>query len=231
MLTYETLEIGTCLNVAISAVGHSALHSCVGVPTAIKNLGAQDMRGSLLHPPPPDRPPQVPPAAALDPIGEGDSPSSLTSPTPGFLPGSSIPEADLDAFARIASADSRVARSTSADSRVSMRDLCAFERSTSMDSRVSMRGAVLAPANASGLSRHSSGTGSLGSGGIDDLRLHPIVRGAFTMRSELMHCFVSYRVTTEGMALTLQQSSAETGALQLSRPLRATAAHRAPLTP
>ena len=42
--------------------------------------------------------------------------------------------------------------------------------------------------------------------------------------------FVSYRVTTEGMVLTLQQSSAETCALQLSRPLRAPATHRAPPT-
>jgi hypothetical protein len=50
----------------------------------------------------------------------------------------------------------------------------------------------------------------------------------FTLRGELMHCFVSYRVATEGIFLTLHQQ--ESSALLHSRPLRAPAAHRAPLT-
>jgi hypothetical protein len=32
----------------------------------------------------------------------------------------------------------------------------------------------------------------------------------FTLRGQLMHAFISYRVATEGMVLTLRQISAET---------------------
>ena len=141
---------------------------------------------------------------AVRPVGEDDPPTSQASPTPGFLPGSSIPETDLDAF-------------EGSDTP----PLC--KRSASVERSATMRCAVLAPATAPGLSHPSAG-------GVDDLRLLPIVRGTFTLRGELMHCFVSYRVNTEGMVLTLQQSSAETCTLQLCRPLTAPAAHRAPLT-
>ena len=138
---------------------------------------------------------------AVTPVGEGDSPTSLATCTPGLLPGSPNQETDLGAFA---STDTPLPSKLYASS----------------DSRATMRGSVLAPANSPGLSHP---------GGVDDRRLRPVVRGTFTMRGELMHCFVSYRVTTEGMALT--RSSAKTCALLHSCPLRAPAAHRAPLTP
>jgi hypothetical protein len=37
-----------------------------------------------------------------------------------------------------------------------------------------------------------------------------VTRGLFTLRGQLMHAFVSYRVATEGMVLTLHQISADT---------------------
>ncbi|KAJ1495813.1 hypothetical protein T484DRAFT_3099689 [Baffinella frigidus] len=58
------------------------------------------------------------------------------------------------------------------------------------------------------------------------------LRGTFSMRGELMHAFVSYRVSTEGTDLTFRQSSEKRHpALLHARPLLAPAAHRAPLRP
>ena len=40
-----------------------------------------------------------------------------------------------------------------------------------------------------------------------------VPRGMFTLRGELMHCFVSYRVSTEGIFLTLHQQESSVGSL------------------
>ena len=112
-------------------------------------------------------------------VGEGDSPTSLATYTPGFLPGSSIQETDLDAFE---------GSDTPPPSK----------RSAPPHRSATLRGAALAPANAPGRSHPSTG-------GVYDLHLLPVPRGTFSMRGELMHTFVSYRVNTEGMVLTLQQ--------------------------
>jgi hypothetical protein len=163
------------------------------------------MRGGLLAPAP-EPSQEVALVVVLEgrdvPIGEGDShpPSPLETSPPGFLPGSSVQETDLDAATDIVTPHS-------------------WKRFASSARRGSMRGAVLS---------HP------GTGGADDIRLLPtsaVVRGTFTMRGELLHCFISYRVATEGMVLTLHQSSAKTCNLLHSRPWRPPAVHPAPLIP
>ena len=140
---------------------------------------------------------------AFSPFGEDESQPWLARATAplSFLQHLSFQEADLDA-----AAGSGTPRPSSDE----------------WTRLFSLRGAVLAPApNTSVL--HPGPAGAEG--------IHVLPTGTFTMGGELMHCFVSYRVTTEGIVLTLRQSSAETCALLLSRPSRAPAAHRAPLTP
>lgn len=138
--------------------------------------------------------PELPPVAVLVfgwefPIGEGDSqraPALATSP-PGCLPGSPIQEADLDAAA--GSVTPGPSRPPAASAHF-----------------ISTRGAVLAPSNnphldppdVSGrMNPFISRTAS--SSSYVDLRTLP--RGTFTLRGELMHAFISYRVATEGMPL------------------------------
>ena len=131
-------------------------------------------------------PPEVPLAAFLDP--GLSAPALATSPT-DFLPGSTIQEADLDAAAGSGTLDP----SSAVPTRV-----------------VSMRGAVLAPATNHAVSHPSinpavySSTHSLVSAqGPEDIRVLPasavMAQRRFTMRGELMHAFVSYRVSTEGI--------------------------------
>ena len=107
-------------------------------------------------------------------IGEGDSQPWQ----PGLLPGSSIQDADLDTAA--GSGMPQPSRPPAASSQF-----------------VPMRGAVLAPISEIFTVSHP------GTGGAEDMRVLPTstyaTRGRFSLRGELFHCFVSYRVVTEGM--------------------------------
>ena len=115
---------------------------------------------------------------AVYPIGEGDAqpvPALAASP-PCFLPGSSmIEEADLDAA----------------------EGSCAAPKEAAVfRSVISMRGAVLAPASNSAVLHP-------GMEAPTDILVLPasvvLPRGSmFSMRGELMHAFISYRVVTEG---------------------------------
>jgi hypothetical protein len=146
----------------------------------------------------------VPLVAALEqdwdpvrPIGEGDS---QPAPSPsGFLSASSVQETDLHPPA--GSGTWYPTRSLADSHAVA-----------------TVRGAVLAPAG--------KGTGEKG----DVFRILPTsvtqLPASFTLRGELMHAFLSYRVATEGMVLQLHQSSSYTPC-----PAPFTSPHRAPLIP
>jgi len=174
---------------------------------SLQQFRTRAMQGGLL-PAPSEPSPEAPLVEVLEgrdvPIGEDDShpPAPLETSPPGFLPGSPVHEADLDA----------ALDSDTGGQGFEPQAPHPSKRFASKDRRGSMRGAVLS---------HP------GTGGADDIRLLPtsaVVRGTFTMRGELLHAFISYRVATEGMVLTLHQ------ALLHSRPLSPPAAQRVFLT-
>ena len=124
---------------------------------------------------------------AVSPIGEEPAPALATS-LPSFLPGSCVQKADLDAGTPSSAASTQ---------------------------NVSLRGVVLAPATNPAVSHPDESLLRRPSAeGPEDIRVLPasavVPRGMFSMAGSLMHVFVSYRVSTEGIVLTLHQSSAET---------------------
>ena len=110
------------------------------------------------------------------PMDEHGSGWGLAMPLPTVLSGSSFHESDLE---------------TDPD--------CPLSPVASNQSFITMRGAVLAldpPGNATTVS-HPSSFRRVPSE-VDGLTTLPL--GEFNLREELMHCFISYRVATEGDA-------------------------------
>ena len=132
-------------------------------------------------------------------INEGDSqpaPAMAASP-PCFLPESSIQETDMDAAACVWTTDPYRPRAALSRFGSTRGALLAPEDKPAVShlgtegpgdaASKSFRGAVLASTHAEG-----------------DIRIPTsavVTRGMFTLRGELMHAFVSYRVATEGMVL------------------------------
>ena len=133
---------------------------------------------------------------AVHPFCEG---GSLPAPSPpGFLAASSIQTTDLEAAA-----------GRSGTSYPSGRPPAALHRV------VSMRGSVPAqagrhagsPVDRTPFRRAATLRGNVRVAAATSMAP---MRSTFHMRGELVHAFISYRVATEGMVLTLHQSSAET---------------------
>ena len=119
---------------------------------------------------------------APDTIGEGNAqpaPALIASP-PGFLPGSSIQDADL----HVAEGSGTPGPS---------RPLADLNRC------ISLRGAVMAPGERPTVTH----PGTEGPGDVRILPALAVLRGNFSLRGVLMHGFVSYRVATEGMIFFL----------------------------
>jgi hypothetical protein len=126
------------------------------------------------------------PADQVLPLHDAQTALGLGMHQPAFQPGWSIQETGQDA--QLEGMDSPPAASRLGNS-------------------ASMRGAVLAPATHPAVSHPSTDVAE------DMLGLPAWVvlpKGTFSLRGELMHAFVSYRVATEGMVLTLHQRSTET---------------------
>ena len=111
------------------------------------------------------------------PIGEDDAQPGwgMARPQAAFLPSSSVEETDLDT--EMERMDSPPAASLG------------------RNSLVSMRGAVLAPVSPANT---TSGSHPTAESVLPTVAMLP--RSMFSLRGELMHVFVSYRVTTEGGA-------------------------------
>jgi hypothetical protein len=111
------------------------------------------------------------PGDQVVPLNDASSAWGLATPQPAFLPGSSSEEMDLEA---------ELERKDS---------LPAAHGSTSLRRRtVSMRGAAMA----------LNTTASPTAGDTHVPHIVRLPRSAFSLRGELMHFFVSYRVQTEG---------------------------------
>jgi len=146
-----------------------AFHSAPGTRASSPLDGGHRLRSSPLVVSPPEAPPHGPGLEQGGLLGAYDSQR--------FLPGSPIHETGLDAgptspASRPGASLARLARSST------------------------MRGAVMAPALSPAFARLSSRAS-------EDARLIPasavLPRGSFTLRGELLHAFVSYRVATEGI--------------------------------
>jgi len=115
------------------------------------------------------------PADQVLPLYDAASAWVLATPQPAFLPGSFVEEMDLDAeLEGIGSAP-------------------AAHGATSLRRRtVSMRGAAMA------LDLHGNTTASPTAGDTRVPHIRMLPRSTFSLRGQLMHVFVSYRVATEG---------------------------------
>ena len=153
------------------------------------------MQGGFIAPPAP--PPEVFVPSVLEQgwdavstFGEDDSlPSNAPTAAPaGFLPGSPLQEAELDAAIQEADLDAAFSSGTPDPASIASTRLASSisKRGAVLGPAiVSMRGAVMAPASNSSFAH----PGTDGPEAIDVLPASAGVRGTFTMRGELMHCF------------------------------------------